>query len=120
MTNDLYASLVVPRNASSQSTHCWFSASHTCSIVTSGFFPPQPLRLAGDKGQRHQTQRQVTQQRHIVPALEVTKTEFAFTHSEIVLHIPAAKGHLQQPSQRRPRRCIGHEVLLFPRPHVPR
>src|SRR5271165_6599221 len=120
MSTDLYVSRLVPRSASSQSTHCWFNASHTCSIVTSGFFPPQPLRLAGYKGQRYQAQRQVTHQRHIVPPLEVTKTDLTLAHAEVVLHVPAAESHTQQAQQRHPRRRVGHEVLLLPCPHVSR
>src|SRR5919109_3570370 len=119
MTADLYSSWVVPRHASSQSPHCWFSASHTCSIVTSGFSPPQPLRLVGDEGQGHQAQRQVAHQCPIVPPLEVTEANLALAHPEVVFHVPAAEAHLQQPPQRRPRRRVGHEVLLFPCPDVP-
>src|SRR6516225_1955455 len=97
MTVDLYCRRVVPRNASSQSAHSWFNASHTCSIVTSGFFPPQPLRLASDKGQRQQAQRQVPHQGCIVAALEVTKTDLALADPDGVLDVPAAEGHPQQP-----------------------
>src|SRR4051812_47368892 len=33
-----------------------FNALQTCSIVSSGFFPPQPLRMAGYERQHQQTQ----------------------------------------------------------------
>ena len=65
MTADVYCNRLVPRSASNHETHCWFNAWQTCSNVTSGFFPPEPGRLAGGKRQGYQAQHQVPHQAHI-------------------------------------------------------
>src|SRR4051794_32569799 len=98
MTSPMYCSRLVPRSASSQATHCWFNAWHTCSTVTSGFFPPQPLGLAGSEGQGHQTQRQVPHQPHVVAPLEIPEADLALADAEAVLHVPSAEPHAQQPT----------------------
>src|SRR6266481_4068724 len=101
MTSSVYCNRVVPRNASSQSTHCWFNAWHTCSSVTSAFFPPQPGCLTGGKGQRHQTQDHVPHQRHVMPPLEVAEADLPLAGAEAVLHVPATEPHTQHSPQRR-------------------
>ncbi len=66
MTSDVWTNLDVPRRFASHTAHRWFNARHTCSSVTSGFFPPQPIRLAGHEAQHHQTQHQVTHHPRVV------------------------------------------------------
>src|SRR5713226_1823699 len=97
MLSDVCCKRLVPRRPSSQATHCWFNAWHTCSSVTSGFFPPQSLRLAGCERQRYQAQRQVTHQRHVVAPLEIAEADLALAGADAMLHVPASEGHAQQP-----------------------
>src|SRR5262249_19667269 len=120
MTSSVYCSRVVPRSASSQSTHWCFSASHICSSVTSGLSPPPPLGLPGGKRQHHQTQRQVTHQPHIVPPLEIPEPDLPLARPQAVFHIPTAEADTQQPAQRCRCRCVGDEILLFARLGVAR
>ena len=72
----------VPRRLASHTPQRWFNARHTCSSVTSGFFPPQPLGLRRDKGQRQLAQRQVPQQRLIVLSLKVPKAQLTLAPAE--------------------------------------
>src|ERR1700722_14166797 len=109
MTSESFCNRGVPRKASSHAEHCWFSARHTCSIVTSGFFPPQPVCLTSHECQCHTAQHHVPHQRHIVPALKVSETELTFAHPETVFHVPATEADTQQTSQRCARRSVGHE-----------
>src|SRR3954454_17452905 len=102
MTADVYCNRLVPRSASSHAAHTTSSPRHTCSAVTSGFFPPQPARLAGHEGQRYTTQHQVTHQGHIILALEMAEADLPLAQPETVLHVPTCEGHTQQPPQRRP------------------
>ena len=85
---------LVPRRCSCHSWLSRFKALHTCSIVTSGFFPPQPLRVAGYEGQHEQTERMVTHQPGVVPPLIVREAKLA--HPEGVFHVPAAEGYPHQ------------------------
>src|SRR3954468_11092933 len=113
MTSARYCKRLVPRSFSSHSSQMLFNAWHTCSSVTSGFSPPEPLRLAGGEGHGHQAQHQVTHQRHVTASLEIAEADLALAETEAVLHLVAAEGHPQQPTQRRPGRRIGHEVFLL-------
>src|SRR5437879_1619664 len=115
MISSVYCSRVVPRSASSQSTHLCFSASHICSSVNSGFFPPQPLGLPGGECQHHQAQGQMTHQGHIVPPLEMPEADLPLAGSQAVFHIPTAEPDTQQPAQRCRCRCVGDEILLLAR-----
>jgi len=120
MTFDVYCKRLVPRSRSSHVAHTAFRPRHTCSAVTSGFFPPQPARLPGHERQRYTAQHQVPQQRRVVPPLEVAEAELALAQADAVLHIPAPESHAQQAPQRRLLAGIGHEVFLFARVLVPR
>src|SRR5262245_26594999 len=120
MTSSVSCSRLVPRSASNQSTHCYFSAAPICSSVHSGFFPPQPLGLPGGKRQPHQARGHMTHQPHIVPPLEIPQPDLPLARPQAVLHIPTAEPDSQQPAQRcRPRR-VGDEILLLARPDVAR
>src|SRR5712691_3778806 len=99
MTKDVCSNSAVPRNAASHTVQRWFSARHTCSKVTSGFFPPEPLGLAGHEGHGYQAQHHVTHQPHVVAPFVMPKADLAFAHADAVLHVPAPKGHTQQAPQ---------------------
>ena len=88
MTSSVYCSRLVPRSASSQSTHLCLSASHICSSVNSGFSPPQPLGLPGGKRQHHQAQRQMTHQPHIAPPLEIPEADLNTFCEKLTTHVP--------------------------------
>src|SRR4051812_48995262 len=118
MTADVYPNRVVPRSASSQAAHPTFRPRHTCSAVTSGFFPPQPARLTGYEGQRHAAQRRVTHRGNIAPPLEGANPPPPLPQADGVFSFPTGEAHAQQPPQRRPLGGVGDEVLLLPRPHV--
>ena len=79
----------------------WFKARHTCSAVTCGFFPPQPLGLRGHKTQHHQRQDQVPHQPRVVPPFIVHQARLLLGQTETVFHTPAAKRHRQKPRHRR-------------------
>src|SRR3954471_1627605 len=89
-----------PRRRRNTAAHRWFSARHTCSAVTSGFFPPQPLRVGGDEPQDDQGERQVSGQPGVVPPLVVHEPGLLLPEPEGVLHRPPAEGHGQHPGER--------------------
>src|SRR5438094_326479 len=120
MVSRVYWRRSVPRSLSSQRVLRTVNARQTCSIVTSGFFPPQLGGLLGGEGQGQLAQRQVPQQRPIVLSLIVPKAEFALADPETVFHVPAAKADPQQRPHRRGRRGVGQEVFLLARGLVPR
>src|SRR5437762_10928854 len=90
MTSLLCRTSGTPRRRRNAAPHRWFNARHTCSAVTRGFFPPQPLRVGGDESQDHQGQRQVSQQPGVVPPLVVHQSGLLFAEPERVLHHPTA------------------------------
>src|SRR4051812_5957158 len=110
MTSLLCRTSGTPRRRRNTAAHRWFSARHTCSAVTWGFFPPQSLRVGGDESQNHQSQRQVPQQPGVVTPLVVHQPGFLFAESERMLHGPTAEGDGQHPTQRR-MGGVGQEVL---------
>ena len=110
---------VVPRWRSCHSRLSRFNALQTCSSVTSGFFPPQPLRVAGDKGQPQQAQRLVPHQPRVVPPLLVREAQFTLAHPEGVFHVPTAEGHTHQRLHFRVLGRIGQEVLLLAGDDIP-
>src|ERR1700676_4167515 len=89
-----------------------FNALQTCSIVTSGFSPPQPLRVAGYEGQHQQAQRLVPHQGGVVPPLIVREAKLTLAHTEGVLHVPPPEGHPHQGLKLGVGRRGGQEVLL--------
>src|SRR5579884_2896668 len=109
---------VVPRWLSSHSRLSRFKALQICSIVSSGFFPPEPLGVPGDETQHQQAQRLVPHQRRVVPPLVVREAEFALAHPEGVFHIPAAESDPQQRLYFGVGWRIGQEVLLLARLRV--
>src|SRR5262249_14136490 len=81
-----HATAPVPRCRPSQSRHNSRNARHTCSAVSSAFFPPQPLRVTRHEPQRRQAQAQVPQQRRVVAPLEVREPQLRLAHPQAVLH----------------------------------
>src|SRR6202162_1389585 len=119
MVARLYSRRLVPRRRSCHSSLSRFNALHTCSIVTSGFFPPQPPRVAGYEGQHQQAQRLLPHERRVVPPLIVREAQLALAHAEGVLHIPAAEGHAHQRLELGAGGRVGQEILLLPGRHIP-
>src|SRR5271157_2965068 len=115
MTSRVYARSLVPRRRLSQLRHTSAVARHTCSIVTSGFFFPQPLGVLGDEPQSKQAQGHVPHQRHITSALEVREAEFALGGAKTVFDVPAAEGNTHEQLHGSVRRGIGEEELLLAR-----
>src|ERR1700694_4112493 len=115
MTSAVNTTSVVPRRFSCQVRQRWFSARHTCSIVISGFFPPEPIRVFGNKSHHHQAQDHVPHQRHITASLEVTKADLSLGHAKRVFHVPARERHTQQLLHRRVGGRIRDEILHFSR-----
>src|SRR5205814_9205231 len=96
MTSAVYCSSDVSRRFACQVRQRWLSAWHTCSMVISGFFPPEPIRVFGDKSHHHQTQDHVPHQGHVTATLEVAKADLRLGHAKRVFHVPAREGHPQQ------------------------
>src|SRR5215210_7978583 len=111
MTEATYSRSGDLRRRSCQRRQTVFRARAVCSIVNSGFFPPEPGGLLGHEQHHRLAEDQVPQQSLPAPSLEVAEADFALDQAERVLDAPAAEGHLQQELQRRPRRGAGDEVL---------
>src|SRR3954470_3325796 len=92
MTSLLCRIAGTPRRRRNTAPHRWFNARHTCSAVTWGFFPPQPLRAGGDESQNHQRRRHVPQQPRVVTPLVVHQPGFRLAEPERMLHHPTAEG----------------------------
>src|SRR5438270_2090227 len=99
-----------PRRRRNTTAHLWFSARHTCSAVTCGFSPPQPLGVRGHEPQHDQRQDQVPPQPRVVPPLVVHQAGLLLPEAERLLHRRPAEGHRQHPGQRGGR-GVGEEVL---------
>src|SRR5262249_37158280 len=84
------------------------------------FPPPQALRLAGHKRQRQAAQNQGPPQPHVAPPLVVPEPQLGLAQPQAMFHVPAVEPRPKHQAQRRPRRPTGDEVLLLPRPLVPR
>src|SRR2546425_11790893 len=95
------------RRRTCQSRQTVFKALAVCSIVSCGFFPPEPGGLLGHEQHHRLTEDQVSEQSFPAPSLEVPEADLGFDQAEGVLDAPAAEGHLQQELQRRPRRGVG-------------
>src|SRR2546423_5706636 len=113
MTPNSYASSLLPRNRRSQRRLTTRSARHTCSRVSSGFFPPEPLRLLGDEPHRYQAQAQVPPQGRVVPPFEVREAQLRLGHPKTVFHVPAPEADTDQRLQGRILRGVGQEELLL-------
>src|SRR3989440_8898567 len=113
MTPSSYASSLFPRNRRSQRRLTTRSARHTCSRVSSGFSPPQPLRPLGDESHRYQAQAQVPHQRRVVPPLEVREAQLRLGHPKAVLHLPAPEADTNQRLHGSIFRGVGQEELLL-------
>src|SRR5437763_16520161 len=96
MTIDLYATSLLCRSRSSHSRNTTLSPAHTCSAVTSGFFPPQPSCLLGHETHHEQAQSQVSHQGRVVLPLEVLQPYLLLAQPNRVLHVPAAEAHSDQ------------------------
>src|SRR6266480_201680 len=101
MTSDVYCSPVVCRSASSHRALTQFSPRHTCSVVTSGFFPPQVRRTTRRERQRQLAQSQVSHQTQVTAALEMAEAQLGLAEAQTVLHVPALEAHPQPHAQRR-------------------
>ena len=88
-----------------------FSALAVCSIVTSGFFPPEPSCLFGHEGHHELAEDHVSQQSLVTSSLEVREADLALGHSKDMLHAPAGERHPQKLFQGRPGRGVGDEVF---------
>src|SRR5215207_5663377 len=88
-----------PRRRRNTTAHRWFSARHTCSAVTDGFFPPQPLRLGGDEPEDDEGQGQVPDQPGVIPPLVVQQPGLLLPEAEGVLHRPPPEGDGQDPTR---------------------
>src|SRR3984957_19676323 len=118
MTSPVNTNSVVSRRFSCHIRQRWFNARHTCSRVISGFSPPEPIRVFGDKSHHYQAQDHVPHQRHIAAALEVTKTNFGLRYPKRMFDVPTTKRHTQQTLHRSVRRRVRDEILPLPRRHV--
>jgi hypothetical protein len=98
--------------------HRWFRARLTCSIVISGFSPPKPIRVFGDKSHHHQAQDHVPHQGHVTARLEMAEAYFRLGHPNRMFHMPPAKRHAHQLLQRRLRRSVREEILDLRRRRV--
>ena len=86
-------------------------AKWTCGSVTSGFFPPQPLGLAGEEQVADLRDQQMSFEGRIAPDLEVRQAQFALLILQAALDGPAAEGDMQHHRQRDSRARVAHEVL---------
>src|SRR3954453_11958306 len=96
MTPAVCTTVVVSRRFSCHSRQRWFNARQTCSSVISGFFPPQPMRVFGDKSQHQQAQDLMSHQRDITAAFEMAEADLGFADAKRMFDIPAAKRDPQQ------------------------
>src|SRR5438552_12516235 len=95
MTSLLCRTSGTPRRRRNTAAHRWFSARHTCSAVTCGFFPPQPLGVSGHEPEHDQRQGQVPPQPGVVPTLVVHQAGLLLGEAEGVLHREPAERHGQ-------------------------
>src|SRR5271170_5645234 len=96
MTSTVCSTSVVLRRFSCQIRQRWFSARLTCSIVISGFSPPQSIGVFGDKSHHDQAQYHMPHQSYMTAPLKVTEADLAFGHPKPVFHVPARERHTQQ------------------------
>jgi hypothetical protein len=96
MTSAVCATSVVSRRFCCQIRQRWFNARQICSIVISGFFPPKPIRVFGNKSHHDQAQNHVPHQRHITASFEVAEADLALSHPKRMFHVPACERHTQQ------------------------
>src|SRR3954469_16781126 len=89
-----------PRRRRNTAPHRWFNARHTCSAVTPGFFPPQPLRPGGHEPADDEREWQVPHQPGVAPALVVHQPGLLLAQPEGVFHRPPAEGDGQHPGDR--------------------
>src|SRR5215213_5198379 len=100
MTLLMWRTSATPLRRRNTAAHRWFNARHTCSAVTSGFFPPQPLRVGGDEAEDDQGQGQVSHQPGVVPPLVIHQPGLLLPEAEGIFHRPAPERHGQYPGQR--------------------
>ncbi len=72
-----------------------FVAVRTWHKVISGFFPPQPLGLAGQEQVAHLRHREVPQDGVVLANLEMTQTEFILLVLQRAFHRPTGEGDVQ-------------------------
>ena len=113
MTSTVCSTSVVLRRFSCHIRQRWFNARLTCSIVISGFFPPQPIGVFGDKSHHDQAQDHVPHQPHVTSPFEMAEADFALGHAKGVFDIPATERHAQQPSRPACRGRVGDEILYL-------
>ena len=61
-----------------------------------GFFPPQPLGLAGEEQVADLSHREVPHDRSVLADLEVAHAQFVFFVLQRPLHRPAGEGDVEQ------------------------
>jgi len=91
------------------------AAARTWHRVISGFFPPQPLGLAGQEKMADLSDRQVSHDGVVLADLEVAHAQFVLLVLQAALDGPAGEGDMQNGFERRARRGIGEEVFFLAR-----
>src|SRR5688572_8110953 len=111
MTDATCSTRDCPDLRSSQQRHSVFNARAVCSMVTSGFSPPQPVGLLGGEQQHQLAQGHVPHQPPVVSALEVGEADLRLGQAEHVLDAGPRERDLQERQQGGPGRGVGGEVL---------
>ena len=88
-----------------------FKARAVCSIVTSGFFPPQPIGLLGGEQQNQLAEGHVSHQPLIAAPLEVSEADLGLCQTKHVLDPRPSEGDFHQCQQGRFGRGVGDEIL---------
>jgi hypothetical protein len=101
----------MPRRRRKTIAQRWFKARHTCSAVTCGFFPPEPLRLSSHKTQHHQRQYQMPYQPRVIPTLIIHQPRLLLAQTKSLFYRKSPEGHRQQQRQGYARRIAQKKYL---------
>ena len=80
-------------------------------MVTSGFFPPEPIGLLGGEQQHQLAQAHVSDQPLVTASFEMAKADLGLGQAKDVLDSPPGEGDFHQRRQGGPGRGVGDEVL---------
>src|SRR6266511_22831 len=103
---------------SSQRRHRVFRARAICSIVTSGFFPPEPSRLLSEEEHDQLAEDHVSDQSSVAAAFEVSKADLGFGDSEDMFDTGPGEGDFHECGQGGSGRSVGDEVFDLARPDI--